>query len=134
MQVCCIHHIVGKTSPQSTTTCEGIDVQLECEEGFFLRIESAFYGRLSNDTCARADVVDLNCQSNGRELSIMRPVCEGRRSCWLMPINAVFGDTCPDNYKMGSVEYTCQSKSNTFVYTCRLITTVFRVKWLLPGS
>jgi len=87
---------------------------LFCPSGYFIKINSAYYGRQSDVECpgASADqMIKRDCVSSGSQEKIEK-MCEGKQSCEIIPENWVFGDHCQGTWKYVKVEYDCVEDIN----------------------
>jgi len=88
-------------------------MKLTCDPGHVIRIDSAMYGRLS-DECdptehgQRASKGDnRNCTSDSA-LDIVMNKCDGRSVCEFKVNKKVFGNPCKGTYKYSKVKHHCE--------------------------
>jgi len=84
-------------------------LELSCPEGQLLKVNSAVYGRQSEEVCTNlgeGKMKDLNCAAED-SLKIMGDWCNGNNSCSIEAANSVFGDPCKGTVKYLLVDYEC---------------------------
>uniref|UniRef100_A0A3B1IRB8 Si:ch211-66i15.5 n=1 Tax=Astyanax mexicanus TaxID=7994 RepID=A0A3B1IRB8_ASTMX len=90
-------------------TCETHSAYLSCDYGY-IKIYSANYGRTDRTTCSDGapahGVANVHCFSE-RSLKVMSDRCNGRRSCSVPVVNAVFSDPCIGTWKYLDFAYQC---------------------------
>ena len=82
--------------------------QLQCGQGFVIRVNSAIYGKLTKDQCVRSVYQQsLTCGSTADQTANAKAKCDGEKSCTYHGTNAVAGDPCSGVEKHTVIEYSC---------------------------
>ena len=92
------------------TDCEGSHLLLECPEGQSLHVLEAFFGREDNLTCGGDVGYEGEVCSADDPLTLIRPLCEGRRSCPLYATSLIFGDPCGEVQMYLKVRFMCAGR------------------------
>ena len=80
--------------------CEGHRVTIVCSAGRELRIHYASYGRHEQRICAPSGRDTNTWCYTDRSLTVVRNMCQGKRTCTVQASNSNFGDPC-----VGTVKY-----------------------------
>ena len=90
--------------------CNGNITWLQCAANNVIRIKDVMYGRLNSTVCSSMpNETTTQCKSQ-TALQALSPLCNGKKSCVLIPSTSLFGDPCPDVTKYVDVDYTCLGK------------------------
>ena len=83
--------------------------RLQCDQGFVIGVNSAIYGKLTEDQCLRPEVYqqNLTCGSTADQTANAKAKCDGEKSCTYHGTNAVAGDPCSGVEKHTVIEYSC---------------------------
>jgi hypothetical protein len=92
--------------------CEGYNAELSCSGNDILVIDSARYGRMTNDYCTGHSTVPSTVADNGtcdNDVSaILEADCQGNSSCTVQITNSKMGgDPCHGVYKYMALQYRC---------------------------
>nr|XP_020506487.1 macrophage mannose receptor 1-like [Labrus bergylta] len=87
--------------------CEGSSAVLHCPQESVINIQSAFYGRKSDDICPHLDGSTGSCTVDG-VLPHFRKSCDNKPFCFVYAPEVV--DPCPDVSKYIEIVYTCEQK------------------------
>ena len=74
-----------------------------------IHIISAVYGRTDRETCPFGPIKTLQCLDDN-SLSIIRDLCENKKSCHVNASNGLYGDPCRGTYKYLNVTFQCTGK------------------------
>lgn len=92
--------------------CEHKKLQINCGNGFGIKIHYASYGRHDKGVCSYGGLdKDTNCYTDA-SLGKLRHICQDRQSCTAHASNSIFGDPCVGTIKYLDVCSTLGSKSN----------------------
>ncbi|XP_050972622.1 L-rhamnose-binding lectin CSL2 [Labeo rohita] len=98
---------------RSSLVCEHETSVLTCDDGTFIHIHSANYGRTDDSTCSAgrpaSQLAKTDCYALNTE-TVVANVCEGKNSCSILASNSVFSDPCFGTFKYLYISYTCESK------------------------
>merc|ERR1712235_155742 len=83
------------------------NAQLECEDGLVIRINSATYGKPTQDQCIRSNQQNKNCGSSADHTAYAQSKCDGEQACTYHGTNNVAGDPCHGVAKHTVIEYSC---------------------------
>ncbi|XP_042910898.1 latrophilin Cirl isoform X2 [Parasteatoda tepidariorum] len=97
---------------KTTHSCEGNELNVDCDEGKVIRLIRANYGRFSISMCNDDGHVDwrVNCMSY-KSFLIMQDRCSQKQNCGIRVSSSIFGDPCPGTLKYLEVQYQCVSPS-----------------------
>nr|XP_054602271.1 L-rhamnose-binding lectin SML-like [Nothobranchius furzeri] len=88
--------------------CEHTTIELMCDLGMVISVDSAEYGRHDTTTCSEgrppSELQDTSCSSYS---DIVAENCDGENSCSITASNNVFGDPCVGTFKYLHVIYYC---------------------------
>ena len=82
-------------------------VDIECEAGTTVEIQSARYGRSDGDTCPTTPGYNSICTDSADHSHVVRGACQGKANCQYHGTNDVSGDPCGGVEKYTVIEYTC---------------------------
>ncbi|XP_072042879.1 uncharacterized protein [Amphiura filiformis] len=85
--------------------CEDDILHLGCEEGRFINVTSAIYGRQDGIDCP-GPVQTTNCVA-GNSLQVVQNLCNGNHMCDVQASNGVFGDPCGGTAKYLEISFGC---------------------------
>ncbi|GFO03488.1 Eva-1 homolog a [Plakobranchus ocellatus] len=98
---------------ESVTACEGEELEIRCERGHGILVNSAMFGRTpeGNDRCPAYKTGAVECLDT-RAVYEVRGRCKRKRACTLQANESIFGNPCPaDVNKFLTVSYSCVPKS-----------------------
>ena len=119
---------LGSSSIRSYA-CEHETLHLECNEGEWISIQSANYGRLSTAVC-NDNTVNIGtspCRSD-TAINIVRKTCDNHRSCDIPATNGIFGDPCSSIFKYLEVEYSCKGETRITILLIYRLFQLFGLK------
>ena len=73
--------------------CEDNTLTIMCDDGGYIQITFANYGRLDYTTCTFFVSVRNNCKAR-QSLSIVADMCNGSQQCEIEASDKIFGDSC----------------------------------------
>ena len=87
---------------------------LQCDQGFVIRINSATYGKPTEDQCIshNANQQNLTCGSTADHTANAKAKCDGEEACTYHGTNQVAGDPCHGVAKHTVIEYSCVKNRN----------------------
>merc|ERR1711934_1066902 len=106
-------------TPPEDELCDVL-ISLSCPfENRVIFIESAFYGRASQDLCPSPNITlntnDTECRA---ELTALKTECNGQRECQLPLCELItFDDPCPETHKYFTADYICIEPTTTTTTT-----------------
>ena len=85
------------------------NAQLECKDGLVIRINSATYGKPTEDQCISQNASQQNkvCGSSADHTANVQSKCDGEKACTYHGTNKVAGDPCQGVAKHTVIEYSC---------------------------
>lgn len=93
--------------------CEGEgSTPIECSTS--IHIISAVYGRTDEATCPSSHIKTSQCLDD-HALSMIRQLCENKKSCHVNANNDLYGDPCPGTYKYLNITFHCTGKYDGFI-------------------
>ena len=87
--------------------CEHKPMNMACEAGQVISIQSAMYGRRKAKVCPGANDGKTNCEAKN-SLKVVQGLCDGKEKCQVKASNGVFGDPCRGTFKYLQVSYSCE--------------------------
>ncbi|XP_073982775.1 rhamnose-binding lectin-like isoform X3 [Rhodnius prolixus] len=112
----CRNSISGEQ--KSSVACEHDKLTISCNDGYYIRIVNALYGRKQQSTCFRAGLVsNTNCAA-GSALTVVQSRCDNLSKCTVDASNEVFGDPCFGTFKYLEVEYECVPSTKPSSVAC----------------
>ena len=118
--------------------CEGKVLTIMCDDGGYIQITFANYGRLDYSTCTFPASWTDNCRAR-ESLAIVANRCNGLPTCEIEASNDIFGNPCWGTNKYLEVRYYC-TEGNFWITYLRMmvllarilkVTNIHRNKWLL---
>merc|ERR1719476_283906 len=85
------------------------NAELQCDEGFVIRINGATYGKPTEDqfVSQSGNQQNLTCGSTADHTENVKAKCDGEEACTYHGTNKVAGDPCQGVAKHTAIEYSC---------------------------
>ena len=82
---------------------------LQCDQGFVIRVNSAIYGKPTENQCVSQNTnqQNLTCGSTADHTANAKAKCDGEEACTYHGTNNVAGDPCHGVAKHTVIEYSC---------------------------
>nr|XP_055043641.1 L-rhamnose-binding lectin CSL3-like [Misgurnus anguillicaudatus] len=100
----------GNNGCDVTTICQFEKKEISCNGGEF-SVQYAYYGRIDSQICphSNSSLTSSVCYSD--QTSVVKLLCDGKRTCNLYVSSLIYLDLCPQKYKYLAVIYTCKQGS-----------------------
>jgi hypothetical protein len=105
--------------PVSSTVCQGDALDIQCESGEEIHIETAVYGRTSKTTCAAEGEEPASTTCSSDAFNQVAAACEFQRTCSVGVTNDRLGDPCNETSKYLEVVHKCRPSTVSEVQVCR---------------
>ena len=85
------------------------NAELKCDVGFVIRINSATYGKPTENQCVSKNANQQNktCGFTADHTANAKAKCDGAESCFYHGTNQIAGDPCQGVAKHTAIEYSC---------------------------
>ena len=82
---------------------------LQCNQGFVIRVNSATYGKPTEEQCLSKNTYqhNLTCGSTADHTATAKAKCDGEEACTYHGTNKEAGDPCHNVAKHTVIEYSC---------------------------
>ncbi|XP_014291623.1 L-rhamnose-binding lectin CSL3 [Halyomorpha halys] len=103
-----VEYLCLQDKVQHVRNCEGMEIQVRCEENTFIDVINAHYGRAHPFVCLNSSIPFLKqgCTSTDIKSSV-KERCQGKSWCSFLASNDNFGDPCFGYKKYLDVHYSC---------------------------